>query len=79
MAIAFLSAERSKDPNRQVASFVILLFILFHYVDFYSVLIVPFPPLQVGACLVSQNGIILGMMFPLYSDIPQVMICKANS
>ncbi|CAN4087973.1 unnamed protein product [Withania somnifera] len=32
MAIAFLSAERSKDPNRQV-----------------------------GACLVSQNGIILGI------------------
>ncbi|RVX17879.1 putative deoxycytidylate deaminase [Vitis vinifera] len=31
MAIAFLSAERSKDPNRQV-----------------------------GACLVSQNGVILG-------------------
>ncbi|CAN0905964.1 Deoxycytidylate deaminase [Linum grandiflorum] len=33
MAIAFLSAERSKDPNRQ----------------------------QVGACLVSQNGVILGI------------------
>ncbi|KAL6319539.1 hypothetical protein AAG906_014215 [Vitis piasezkii] len=32
MAIAFLSAERSKDPNRQV-----------------------------GACLVSQNGVILGI------------------
>uniref|UniRef100_A0A453FKW5 dCMP deaminase n=1 Tax=Aegilops tauschii subsp. strangulata TaxID=200361 RepID=A0A453FKW5_AEGTS len=32
MAIAFLSAERSKDPNRQV-----------------------------GACLVSQEGIILGV------------------
>ncbi|TYH97068.1 hypothetical protein ES332_A12G217600v1 [Gossypium tomentosum] len=32
MAIAFLSAKRSKDPNRQV-----------------------------GACLVSQNGIILGI------------------
>ncbi|OIW17772.1 hypothetical protein TanjilG_06457 [Lupinus angustifolius] len=32
MAIAFLSAERSKDPNRQV-----------------------------GACLVSQDGIILGI------------------
>ncbi|CAA0836133.1 Cytidine/deoxycytidylate deaminase family protein [Striga hermonthica] len=32
MAIAFLSAERSKDPNRQV-----------------------------GACLVSENGIILGI------------------
>ncbi|KAG2591905.1 hypothetical protein PVAP13_5NG512286 [Panicum virgatum] len=32
MAIAFLSAERSKDPNRQV-----------------------------GACLVSQEGIILGI------------------
>ncbi|KAK4800341.1 hypothetical protein SAY86_020828 [Trapa natans] len=33
MAIAFLSAERSKDPNRQV----------------------------VGACLVSENGVILGI------------------
>ncbi|EFH68201.1 predicted protein [Arabidopsis lyrata subsp. lyrata] len=32
MAIAFLSAERSKDPNRHV-----------------------------GACLVSQNGVILGI------------------
>ncbi|KAJ4843522.1 hypothetical protein Tsubulata_016322 [Turnera subulata] len=32
MAVAFLSAERSKDPNRQV-----------------------------GACLVSQNGVILGI------------------
>ncbi|PKI43364.1 hypothetical protein CRG98_036260 [Punica granatum] len=32
MAIAFLSAERSKDPNRQV-----------------------------GACLVSENGVILGI------------------
>ncbi|KAF3785225.1 Deoxycytidylate deaminase [Nymphaea thermarum] len=33
MAIAFLSAKRSKDPNRQV-----------------------------GACLVSQNGVILGRL-----------------
>ncbi|KAL4192435.1 hypothetical protein AMTRI_Chr06g194230 [Amborella trichopoda] len=36
MAIAFLSAKRSKDPNRQ-------------------------PCVQVGACLVSQSGIILGI------------------
>ncbi|GJN17565.1 hypothetical protein PR202_gb04643 [Eleusine coracana subsp. coracana] len=44
MAIAFLSAERSKDPNRQVKWRLLVLNTLY-----------------VGACLVSQGGIILGI------------------
>lgn len=101
MAIAFLSAERSKDPNRQVIIWFLLLYFLiiiqiysrlsrnFNFIKkFKSIMLpscdyclfmsqffifasdLPFNPvlpLQVGACLVSQNGVILGKLICIKS------------
>lgn len=58
MAIAFLSARRSKDPNRQVQDLSKLLPIPLTSFSLQTVLI-----MQVGACIVSQDRVILGTRF----------------
>ncbi|KAG5523102.1 hypothetical protein RHGRI_035042 [Rhododendron griersonianum] len=59
MAIAFLSAERSKDPNRQLVVTSSCQGIKFSYGYDGMIYVALWSP--VGACLVSQSGIILGI------------------
>lgn len=61
MAIAFLSAQRSKDPNKQVdaALFSALHCLTLHYLASSVPEVVE--RLQVGACIVGSDQIILGI------------------
>ncbi|EEC71538.1 hypothetical protein OsI_03859 [Oryza sativa Indica Group] len=56
MAIAFLSAKRSKDPNRQTIRHDFLSTFCQPYIPEWQIL-----PLGLEPCLVSQEGIILGI------------------